>query len=481
MKKMKKHFKRIALSLCAVALLLGSMLSAGADAPYKTFTFDGYGYMIQTQTAYLPYETITKFDDEALSGPSDLQVTDEGRIYVADTGNARVVVGDLEGNLLQTMGEGTLVSPRGIFVTENGHVYVADRDAEAVFEFDGDGQLLNRYGKPDSPLYGETLSFMPIKLVVNDAGIMYVICESNTNGIVEISPIDGGTFLGYFGTNMASSSPMIIIRRALATKAQRAKMVSNIPSTPDNLCIVQIQRLVQQIGELSGLIDLYLRLVGVQDVQPVLQIHVYGADHRTQAYALGSVVGASKHKQRLALKMVSNIPSTPDNLCIDSKGLIYTVTRGEEENTLKRLNIAGKNVIEPDTYDDIPAAVAAGNHDLIQRFYHLGDRPQDHDGPDDGNDPLFQPEVTHLPGSVGISLIILGQLGVIPGHLVVLFLEICPAHSHIGVIKHALRHCQRGEGIPAYGQYFGSTVHRGIYDQQVPVRFPAKDRAGRTL
>ena len=101
---MKKHFKRIALSLCAVALLLGSMLSAGADAPYKTFTFDGYGYMIQTQTAYLPYETITKFDDEALSGPSDLQVTDEGRIYVADTGNARVVVGDIECNLLQTLG-----------------------------------------------------------------------------------------------------------------------------------------------------------------------------------------------------------------------------------------------------------------------------------------------------------------------------------------------------------------------------------------
>ncbi|MCM1118566.1 MAG: YIP1 family protein [bacterium] len=286
MKKMIKHFKRIALCLFAVMLLTGSVISVGADAPYKTFTFDGYGYVIQTQTAYLPYETITKFQDEALNGPSDLYVADDGRIYVADTGNARIVVGDLEGNLLQTIGEGTLVSPRGVYVTGNGHVYVADRDAEAVFEFDADGELLNRYGKPNSPLYGDALSFLPIKLVVNDAGIMYVICESNTNGIVEISPIEGGTFLGYFGTNFASSSPMIVIRRALATKAQKAKMVSNIPSTPDNLCI-------------------------------------------------------------------------------DHKGLIYTVTRGEEEDTLKRLNIAGKNVITPDTYDDIPAAVAAGNHDNV--------------------------------------------------------------------------------------------------------------------
>lgn len=315
MKKMKKHLRRIALCLFAALLLTGSAISAGADAPYRTFTFDGYGYMIQTQTAYLPYETITKFDDEALNGPADLHVTDEGRIYVADSGNARIVVGDLEGNLLKTIGEGTLVSPRGVYVTENGHVYVADRDAEAVFEFDGDGQLLNRYGKPDSPLYGETLSFLPIKLVVNDAGIMYVICESNTNGIVEISPIEGGTFLGYFGTNMASSSPMIVIRRALATKAQRAKMVSNIPSTPDNLCI-------------------------------------------------------------------------------DGKGLIYTVTRGEEENTLKRLNIAGKNVIEPDTYDEIPAAVAAGNHDnvfmvsqqgFVYEFNSEGEALFVFGGSDDGN------------------------------------------------------------------------------------------------
>jgi len=287
MKKMKKHFQKIALSLAVLAVTFVScVMPVSADSPYKTYTFDGYGYTIQTQTAYSPYETLTKFDEESLSGPSDLHVTDDGEIYVADTGNARIIVGDIEGNLIKTIGEGELVTPKGVFVTKDKHVYVADRDAQAIFEFDADGTLLNKYGKPDNPLYGETLDFLPLKIVVNDAGIMFVVCESNTNGIVEISPIEGGTFLGYFGTNLASSNPLIIIRRMLATDAQRAKMVSNIPSTPDNLCI-------------------------------------------------------------------------------DEQGLIYTVTRGEEYDTLKRLNIAGKNVIEPDTYDDIPAAVAAGNHDNV--------------------------------------------------------------------------------------------------------------------
>ena len=175
MKKYILNFKRIALSLLAMVLVMSSALTVQAeDAPYKTYTFDGYGSIMQTQTAYLPFETLTKFDEEALSGPSDMCITDDGLIYVADTGNSRVVVGDLEGNLVKIIGEGILETPRGVYVTKNGHVYVADRDAKSIFEFDQDGNLLNQYGKPASPLYGDALEFLPIKIVVNDAGIMYV-------------------------------------------------------------------------------------------------------------------------------------------------------------------------------------------------------------------------------------------------------------------------------------------------------------------
>lgn len=288
MKSGKKVFRLIAMFLIALVLVSGTgSMTAYAETPYKTYTIDGYGYIQETQTAYLAYETITKFGDEFLNGPSDMYVTDDGEIYVADTGNSRIVVGDIDGTKIKTIGEGTLVTPKGVFVTEhNKHVYVADRDAEAVFEFDENGTVLNKYTKPNSPLYGDGLSFLPIKIAVNDAGVMYVICESNTNGIVEISPNEGGTFLGYFGTNYASVSLQTIIYRAILTDEQRAKMVSNIPSTPDNLAI-------------------------------------------------------------------------------DEKGLVYTITRGDETKTLKRLNIAGKNLIGDTDYADIPAAVAAGNHDNV--------------------------------------------------------------------------------------------------------------------
>lgn len=313
-----RNAKRMLLVLAMVILFtVIAPIAAYAETPYVTYTLDGYGWIRQTQTAYLAYETITKFGDESLSGPSDMMVTEDGLIYIADSGNKRIVVGNLQGELVQIIGEGTLKNPMGVFVTKDKHVYVADRDAEAVFIFDAAGALVKTYTKPTSPLYGENVSFLPIKITVNDAGIMYIVCESNTNGIVQISPTEGGTFLGYFGTNFASADLMTIIYRAILTDAQRAQMVSNIPATPTNLAI-------------------------------------------------------------------------------DAKGLIYTVTRGNQNQTLKLLNIAGTNLIhnEDNTYADAPVDVVAGYHDnvyvadqqgYIYEYNNNGELMFVFGGPDDGS------------------------------------------------------------------------------------------------
>ena len=287
-KTSKKLFISLSAFLLAAVMLFGTaaQTEVQADSPYRTYTVDGYGSVTETQTAYLPYATITKIGEEALVAPTDFTITKDGFMYILDSGNKRVVVSDMEGNLIKIFGQDTLVNPFGIYVTADHTCYVADRDARCIWVFNEEGEVTDSYGKPTHPLYGETLDFLPKKVVVNESGTMYVICESNTNGIVQISPVDGGTFLGYFGTNNTSASLWRIIWRAIQTDAQRAKSQGNIPSTPDNMAI-------------------------------------------------------------------------------DDKGLIYTVTRGEEYDTLKRLNIAGTNMIEADAYEPVPAAVAVGNHDNV--------------------------------------------------------------------------------------------------------------------
>ena len=126
----------LALGVLLIAAICLSPASVSADAPYKTYTLDGYGNVTETQTAYLPYETITKIGEETLKAPSDFTLLEDGSMYILDSGHKRVVVADKDGGLVATFGEGILKNPRGIYVTGDRICYVADRDAKSIFVFD---------------------------------------------------------------------------------------------------------------------------------------------------------------------------------------------------------------------------------------------------------------------------------------------------------------------------------------------------------
>lgn len=281
MKKLRRIF---AMLLCLVMM---AGMTASAETPYKTYTVDGYGYVLETQSAYNPLAAITKVGETAFVSPMDMAIGKDGNLYIADAGAHVILICSRDGEQVGSIGEGVLQTPTGVYVTEDGTVYAADKDAKKVFVFDAQGNVTAEYGKPDSPIYGNSMDFKPTKVVANKTGTMYIICEGNMNGIVQLSPVEGGSFLGYFGTNYTSLSPFQMIQRVILTDAQRAQMLSNIPSTPTNLHI-------------------------------------------------------------------------------DDTGLIYTVTQGDKETSLKKLNIAGKNLLDSDLYyADLPAAVTTGNYNNI--------------------------------------------------------------------------------------------------------------------
>ena len=281
MKKLRRIF---AMLLCLVMM---AGMTASAETPYKTYTVAGYGYVLETQSAYNPLAAITKVGETAFVSPMDMAIGKDGNLYIADAGAHVILICSRDGEQVGSIGEGILQTPTGVYVTEDGTVYVADKDAKKVFVFDAQGNVTAEYGKPDSPIYGNSMDFKPTKVVANKTGTMYIICEGNMNGIVQLSPVEGGSFLGYFGTNYTSLSPFQMIQRVILTDAQRAQMLSNIPSTPTNLHI-------------------------------------------------------------------------------DDTGLIYTVTQGDKETSLKKLNIAGKNLLDSDPYyADLPAAVTTGNYNNI--------------------------------------------------------------------------------------------------------------------
>lgn len=328
---MRKFFKSVSVVALAAVILGTTVTSVQAESPYKTFTIDGYGSINETQTAYEPYQTITKIvygedveDPEGTGGiilksPQDMCVRGD-KMYILDAGLVgddirRVVISTLDGQYIDQIAYEEFINPKGLYVTEEGRIYVADRDAKAIFIFDKDGNFEKKITKPDHPLYGDDMEFLPLKIVVNHGGVMFIICEKNRNGIVQMTEDENGSFLGYFGTNATDVSLRVILQRLLLSDEARARQASNMPPTPDNLAI-------------------------------------------------------------------------------DDKNLIYTVTRGEMYDTLKKLNIAGTNMIEADAYEELPAAVATGQYEnifvasqsgYIYEYNSLGELLFVFGGKDDGN------------------------------------------------------------------------------------------------
>ena len=180
-------------------LLLGSTLFASADTAYKSITVDRSGRYIETQTAYRPAGSFAKIGPESLAAPADMIIAND-RMYICDTGNARIVVSDLDGELVSVLGSGVLKETTGIAAADHGILYVADKGLEKVLALSLEGEILQEYSRPEEPLYGKKTAFVPTKVAVDSKDNLFIVSAGNTNGIVQLSR-SSGEFLGYFGAN----------------------------------------------------------------------------------------------------------------------------------------------------------------------------------------------------------------------------------------------------------------------------------------
>jgi DNA-binding beta-propeller fold protein YncE/uncharacterized membrane protein (GlpM family) len=233
---MKKAMIKIPLCLTVLCIMLSSFAaSVYADLPYRTFTEDHNRDYVRTQDAYFPLSSLEKIGELQFNGPSDLYIDSADRIYVADTGNKRIVVLQADGSLLRSFGDDVLQSPTGVFADTHGSVFVADSGANLVYQFDAQGKVMGKFGRPDSPLFGKSNPFKPVKVTLDKRGNIYIISEGTTNGVVQLSPF--GDFLGYFGSNDSSVDFKIMLERIFFSKKQQAKLFRNIPPSPTNISI----------------------------------------------------------------------------------------------------------------------------------------------------------------------------------------------------------------------------------------------------
>ncbi len=234
---MKKCRRNTLLLLLAVVMILtsltGSTASKSAQASQATsytYTLDENGEFVRTQDAYLTDKTITNL---GLSAPQDLFVDKDDILYIADTGNKRILKYDIHtGKVAGELTYSEFASPKGIFVTEEGDIYVADAGAKAVFRFSKDFTLKEKFEKPNSPLFSDT-NFDPAKIAVDKSGNMYIIGEGVYSGVIQLAHT--GEFLGYFTVNKTKLTFSQALQQLIFTREQLENVIDVVPTTFSNV------------------------------------------------------------------------------------------------------------------------------------------------------------------------------------------------------------------------------------------------------
>ena len=234
-------FKKL-LSLVSAAALAVSALTVNVSAleTYDPYSYDRWGDPVASQAGY----TAEKYVDGETIGcgslfePADLFISHDDLMYIADKGNNRIVITDLDFNFVKEMKEFsyngetlTLKKPTGVYVDQyTGYVYVCDTENDRVIKCDTDGNVDRLFTKPDSELYDQNLTYNPSKVLVDKAGNVYVIVKSQTKGAVMFDV--NGEFLGFYGANRVEATAEVLANafwNLIGTEAQRERRAKQTP------------------------------------------------------------------------------------------------------------------------------------------------------------------------------------------------------------------------------------------------------------
>ena len=252
---MKKTVKTIAVFCSALCLLTSQAVCARAEMPYETYNFNYWGEEVLQPHAYLYSNTLSTAQfGSALRYPQDMCLFD-GHLYVADTGNSRILVMDLNGSVEQEVtyadgAEDLLNRPQGVFGTDAGHLYVADSGNSRIVEYDENLNFVRQIGRPVTNLISASQAYTPIRLVVDHSDRIYVIAYGINMGLVEFDK--DGVFQGFMGaTEVSVSAFEYIWKNYFSTEAQQARMETIIPTEYSDIFVDDENFIYATISNLS--------------------------------------------------------------------------------------------------------------------------------------------------------------------------------------------------------------------------------------
>ncbi|MHC1786442.1 MAG: hypothetical protein AB9880_05235 [Christensenellales bacterium] len=242
--------RRASAALLAVVLSCLLALPAQAQVGYQyqySYTYDYWGEIRYAPDAYRVRTVMNSSSlglDKRMAAPGSLFVKGD-RLYIVDSGNNRILQ-------LQKSGEGYVLertidsftdagipdsfsSPGDIFVTDQGDLFICDTGHERVLKLDSDLKLLLTITKPSDETFDQSIGFLPTRVVADVTGRAFVLIRNVNKGLAKFER--DGRFTGFIGAMPVSYSITDQVWRLLSTRAQREQQASFVPTEFDNVYI----------------------------------------------------------------------------------------------------------------------------------------------------------------------------------------------------------------------------------------------------
>lgn len=230
-----KRFLAFAVTLVAAGSLLSFNAAAQQDAADYYIDFSGDKAAIPD--TYVPVSTVTgnSVSGKGFNSPQDIFIDGEDNIYIADTGNNRILKFGVGGNLIFESGtaDGTAyVSPQGIFVDEFYHVFIADTGNARIVHLSPEGEFIESFVKPESNMLSGVEAFSPTKVIYNNnTGFLYTVLGKQLLTIDSLNE-----FKGFFASNKVGFSLKNLFIRKFATKEQKKLLGQDEAVAFYNIC-----------------------------------------------------------------------------------------------------------------------------------------------------------------------------------------------------------------------------------------------------
>ena len=204
---MKRITSVLLIVLTLVTVASAMTLGAGASSAYQTYTYSIDGQALYSPDAYSAIKSVdyTQMGLELnFNNPGDMVTDKDEKVYIADTGNNRIVVLSRYyeylfeiSTFVNSQGNNdALAAPQGVFVDDES-IWVCDTDKNRIVRFTLDGEFISILDAPESQLFENDDVYKPVAMAIDQYGRIYVVSSTTYQGIIVMNSL--GEFVGFIG------------------------------------------------------------------------------------------------------------------------------------------------------------------------------------------------------------------------------------------------------------------------------------------